>query len=149
MSTRHGLSIRAAHAGDVEGLAELLATAGVVTAKDRLASRLNAMQNNSGALFIADEWGPPSGLIAVHWHAVITADLKVAWITALLVDPARRRNGIARRLLKAAAQAARSAGCGEMLFMSGSASDDPRAFGFATGFVEAGEILARPLRKRG
>jgi aminoglycoside 6'-N-acetyltransferase I len=149
VSSRYGLSIRAADTADVDGLAELLKTAGVAVAKDRFASRLSAIQDHSGAVFIADEWGPPSGLIALHWHAVLTADLKVAWISALLVDPARRRNGVARLLLKAASQAARSAGCGELFLSSAAPSGDLRAFGLATGFLEAGEVLTRPLRKRG
>ena len=66
MSSRYGLSIRIANSGDIDGLADLLKTAGQVIARDRLASRLNALQDQTGALLIADEWGPPSGLIAVH-----------------------------------------------------------------------------------
>jgi GNAT superfamily N-acetyltransferase len=147
--TRRGLAIRSADSGDVDGLAELLKAAGLAIARDRLASRLGAMQDQPSALFIADDWGPPSGLIAVHWHAVLTADLKVAWISSLLVDPARRRNGIARLLLKSASQAARSAGCGELLLGSATHTGDLRAFGLATGFVDAGAVLTRPLRKHG
>ena len=96
MSSRHGLSIRAADNGDVDGLAQLLATAGLTLARDRLALRLRSVQDQPGVLLIADEWGPPSGVIAVHWHSVLTADLKVGWISMLLVDPDRRRNGSLR-----------------------------------------------------
>lgn len=149
MSSRHGLSVRAADGLDVDGLAELLATAGLVVPRDRLAARLSALHDQPGALLIADEWGPPSGLIAVHWHAVLTADLKVGWISALLVDPARRRNGVARVLLKAASQAARSAGCGDLVLAPTAEAADLRAFALATGFAPAGELLTRPLRKRG
>ena len=148
MSSRHGLTIRTADSSDVDGLAELLGAVGGTIARDRLASRLIALQDQPGALLIADEWGPPSGLIAVHLHAVLTADLKVGWISALVVDPARRRNGIARLLLKAASQAARTAGCGELVLTSPAELEGLRAFCLATGFVEAGEVLARPLRKR-
>ena len=148
MSNRYGLSIRTAGSSDAEGLGQLLATAGMTIPADRLASRLSALQDQPGALLIADEWGPPSGLIAVHWHAVLTADLKVGWISALLVDPARRRNGVARVLLKAAAQAARSAGCGELILNSPNEPGDLRAFCLATGFAQAGETFTRPLRKR-
>jgi aminoglycoside 6'-N-acetyltransferase I len=148
VSNRHGLSIRTADMGDVDGLAELLGAAGLPTPRDRLASRLGAMREQPGGVFIADEWGPPSGLIAVHWHAVLTADLKVASISALLVDPERRRNGVARLLLKTASQAARAAGCGELVLASGVASADLRAFALATGFLECGEVLTRALRKR-
>lgn len=149
MSSRYGLSVRAADHGDVDGLAALLGTAGVAIARDRLASRLSAIRDQPGALLIADEWGPPSGLIAVHWHAVLTADLKVASISALLVDPARRRSGIARLLLKAASQAARSAGCGEVTLGLTAEREDLRAFCLATGFADAGEVLTRSLRRRG
>lgn len=148
MSSRHGLSIRAADHGDVDGLAELLKTAGLTIARDKLASRLSAMQDQPGVLLIADEWGPPSGVIAVHWHSVLTADLKVGWISALLVDPDRRRNGVARLLLKAASQAARSAGCGELGLHAPIAPGDLRTFCLATGFVESGEVFTRALRKR-
>jgi GNAT superfamily N-acetyltransferase len=147
--SRHGLSIRATDSGDVDGLADLLGAAGLTIPRDRLAARLGAIQDQPGALLIADEWGPPSGLIVAHWHAVLTADLKTGWISALLVDPARRRNGIARLLLKAASQAARTAGCGELVLSLAGESGDLRAFALATGFVGAGECLTRPLRKRG
>jgi aminoglycoside 6'-N-acetyltransferase I len=148
MSSRYGLSIRTANSGDADGLAELLGAAGEIIARDRLASRLGALLDQPGAVLIADEWGPPSGLIVAHWHAVLTADQKVGWISALLVDPARRRHGVARLLLKAASQAARSAGCGELLLAAPIGSGDLRAFCLATGFAETGEAFARPLRKR-
>lgn len=149
MSSRYGLSIRAANSGDVDGLAELLNTGGWTIGRDALVARLSAVQDQPGALLIADEWGPPSGLIVVHWHAVLTEDLKQGWISALLVDPDRRRNGVARLLLKAASQAARSAGCDKLCLYAPDALGDLRAFGIATGFVETGRVLARPLRKRG
>lgn len=149
MSSRYGLSIRTANSGDIDGLADLLKTAGQVIARDRLASRLDALQDQPGALLIADEWGPPSGLIAVHWHAVLTSDLKAGWISALFVDPERRRNGVARLLLKAAAQAARSAGCGDLILSAPIGPSDLRDFCLATGFAETGSAFVRPLRKRG
>jgi|UPI0006487C40 N-acetylglutamate synthase-like GNAT family acetyltransferase len=148
MSSRHGLSIRAADNGDVDGLAELLKTAGLTVARDKLALRLRAIQDQPGLLLIADEWGPASGVIAVHWHSVLTADLKVGWISTLFVDPERRRNGVARVLLKAASQAARSAGCGDLVLHPPIGLGDLRAFCLATGFVESGEVLTRALRKR-
>jgi len=148
MSSRHGLSIRAADHGDVDGLAELLRTAGLALARDKLALRLRAIQDQPGVLLIADEWGPPTGVIAAHWHSVLAADLKVGWISTLFVDPDRRRNGVARLLLKAASQAARSAGCGELLLHPPSGPGDLRSFCLATGFVESGEAFTRALRKR-
>ncbi|WP_184719246.1 GNAT family N-acetyltransferase [Caulobacter sp.] len=148
MSNRYGLSIRTAHSSDADGLAELLSAARETIPKDRLAHRLTAVLNQPGALLIAEEWGPPSGVIVVHWHATLTADLKVGSISTLFVDPERRRNGIARLLLKAASQAARSAGCGDLVLDTPPSADDLRAFGLATGFIQSGETFARALRKR-
>lgn len=148
VSSRYGLSIRTADSGDLDGLTELLRTAGAPVPRERLAERLSALLREPGAVLIADEWGPPSGLIVVHWHAVLNADLKVARISALLVDPARRRNGVARLLLKAASQAARSAGCGDLVLDPTGDADLLRAFGLATGFEAAGAVFTRGLRKR-
>ncbi len=145
MSSRYGLSVRSAQVGDADGLAELLSSAGATVTKDRL----TAVLDQSGAVLIAEEWGPPSGVIVAHWRAELTADLKVGSISFLLVDPERRRNGIARLLLKAASQAARSAGCGGLVLDAGSSHDDLRAFALATGFERTGETFARALRKRG
>jgi aminoglycoside 6'-N-acetyltransferase I len=146
---RYGLTVRTAALGDVDGLAELLAAAGAAAPRDRLAARLSAMLTQPGTLLVSDEWGPPSGLIAIHWHALLTADLKAGWISALVVSPERRRNGIGRLLLKAASQAARSAGCGDLVMNAAPDAADLRAFCLATGFAEAGQTLTRPLRKHG
>jgi aminoglycoside 6'-N-acetyltransferase I len=148
VSSRHGLSIRAADSGDADGLAQLLKAAGQTLAREQLARRLRAIQDQPGVLLIADEWGPPSGVIAAHWHSVLTADLKVGWISTLFVDPDRRRNGVARLLLKAASQAARSAGCGELVLHPPIEPADLRTFCLATGFVESGAVFSRALRKR-
>lgn len=149
MANRYGLSVRSAHVSDADGLAQLLSSAGHPVAKDRLTQRLSAVLDQPGALLIAEEWGPPSGVIVAHWRAVLTADQKVGAISALLVDPGRRRNGIARLLLKAASQAARSAGCDELVLETPAGAEDLRAFGLATGFDPVGETLVRGLRKRG
>ncbi len=149
MPNRYGLSIRAADGGDVDGLLDLMAAVEFRIARVRLAARLAAVLGQPGVVLIAEEWGPPSGVIVVHWHAALASDLKVGWISTLLVDPARRRSGVARLLLKTASQAARTAGCGELGLSAPPAADGLRAFGLATGFVQTAETLVRPLRKRG
>lgn len=148
MSSRHGLAIRAADAVDVDGLLELLAPAGLAAPRDRMARRLGALLEQPGVVLLADEWGPPTGIIAVHWHAVLTQDLKVGAVSMLYVDPARRRTGIARLLLKAASQAARSAKCGELAVSALLGAADLHSFCLASGFQAAGEIFTRPLLKR-
>ena len=149
MANRYGLAIRAVDAGDVDGVAQLLRAAGVDIPRDKLATRLEAVRTQPGAVLMAEEWGPPTGLIALTWSARLGSDLKAAEVTSLLVDPERRRGGVARLLLKAASQAARVAGCGELVLNFGNADDDLAAFALATGFAPTGHRLTRPLRKQG
>ena len=72
----------------------------------------------------------------------------IAQITTLLVAPDDRRRGLGRLLLKAAAQAARTAGCDGLEMVLPPDRPDLEAFCAATGFVAAGTRLTRPLRKR-
>lgn len=148
MTSRHGLEIRAASAAEAPGLAELLAAIGQPIAPRDLAVRLEAIRQGAGTALVALEWGPPSGLVVLHWSARLEEARPVAQITTLLVGTEERRRGIGRLLVKTAAQAARSAGCG-LLEMA--AAEDPSlaAFCRATGFAPAGPRFLRPLRKAG
>jgi aminoglycoside 6'-N-acetyltransferase I len=97
---------------------------------------------------VALEWGPPSGLVVLHWYRRLEEARPVAQITTLLVGAEERRRGIGRLLVKAAAQAARNAGCGLLEMAAG---EDPSlaAFCLATGFTVAAPRYLRPLRKAG
>jgi aminoglycoside 6'-N-acetyltransferase I len=147
MSSRYGMEVRAANAGDAPGLVELLATAGLVLDAQAIAQRLAAVRKADGAALIATQWGPPSGLVILHWYSTIDEAGPTAVISTLLVGPDDRRRGVGRLLLKFAAQAARSAGCFKLALST--ATDDPSLSGFcrATGFVEAGPRFVRSLRK--
>ena len=143
------MEIRAAMEGDAPGMAELLRSVGLSITPHALADRLAAIRNGSGLVLLATAWGPPSGLIAVHWRPTLLSAQPVAQIDLLLVGEEDRRRGVGRLLLKAAAQAARSAGCGALEMIVG--ADQPSLQGFcqASGFAEAGAAFVRPLRKGG
>lgn len=145
---RYALEIRAATAIEAPGLAHLLAQAGHAIEPAAVAERLAAIQNGSGAALAALQWGPPSGIVILHWYQPILAARPVAQITTLLVAAEDRRKGIGRMLVKAAAQAARTAGCGDMEILVGPDAASLLAFCGATGFEAAGSRLVRPLRKR-
>ena len=149
MASRYGLEIRAATAADAPGLSALLRAAGHPVASEPLAERIEAVRQGPGAALIAVEWGPPGGLILLHWYRTLTADPPVAQVTTLLVGPDERRRGIGRLLLKAGAQAARLAGCGALQLLVDPAEPTLHAFAEATGFVGAGSLRVRPLRKKG
>ena len=147
MKSRYGLEIRAALAGDAPGLAELLASIDRPVAPRLLSERLDALRAEPGTALIALEWGPPSGLVVLHWYRTLDAAHPVAQITTLLVAPDARRRGIGRLLVKAASQAARVAGCDTLELVSPPDSPNVREFCDATGFSEAGRCFRRALRK--
>ena len=149
MSSRYGLEIRAAAAADAPGLSALLGAHGHVVAPGLLASRLGALHDAHGIILVALEWGPPSGLVMLHWYPVLMSDQPIAQITLLLVGRDDRRRGIGRLLVKAASQAARVAGCGALELLAPDHQPELRAFCQATGFVASGAHYERVLRKKG
>ena len=148
MASRYGLEIRAAAAADAAGLATLFRASGLSIAANDLAERLEALRSGNGTALIAVEWGPPSGLVVLHWYRSLMAAQPVAQITGLLVGPEERRRGIGRLLLKAASQAARTAGCATLELAASPDDDTLRAFCESTGFERAGSLFTRPLRKK-
>ncbi|WP_375462527.1 GNAT family N-acetyltransferase [uncultured Methylobacterium sp.] len=149
MSQRYGLEIRAATAADAASLARWLGGDGPSIDPRALAERIEALRADPGAVLVAVEWGPPSGLVALHWYRTLTGAARTAQITMLHVGADDRRRGLGRLLLKAAAQAARVAGCDAMEMTMPADRPDLRAFCAAAGFVEAGTCVTRPLRKKG
>lgn len=149
MKTRRGLEIRAATSADAPGLCELLSAAGLATPPRALADRLDAIRQAPGTALLAVEWGPPSGLVVLHWYPTVDTDQKTAQITTLLVGPTERHRGIGRLLIKAAAQSARVAGCGVLQLLAAPEQPDLQQFCRATGFTAADLCFVRPLRKNG
>lgn len=147
MASRFGLEIRAAEARDIADLPPLLSPDLGAAAARQLAARLDRMRSDDGVVKVAAEWGPPSGLIALNWAWTLGADLRVAHVTTFVVAPEARRRGIARLLLKAASQAARTAQCGELTIVAPTGAGSLRDFCLATGFVEGADVFPRSLRK--
>ena len=146
-TSRYGLEIRAATSSEAAGLAELLAQAGIIATPRMLADRLDSIASAAGTALVALEWGPPSGVVVVHWYRGLLADAPVAQIGLLLVAHEARRRGIGRLLIKAAAQAARVAGCGELEVLVHGQHPELVQFCAATGFEALGTSFRRKLRK--
>ena len=147
MTARYGLEIRSAQASDAPFLAEFLAGVGHAIPAPELARRLEALRASTGVALMASDLGPPIGLVALHWGPSLFAARPIALVTALLVGLEDRRRGIGRALLKAASQAARQAGCGELHLVAPEIRADLVAFGQSNGFVRAGAMFTRALRK--
>lgn len=126
----------------------MMRMSGRAMATGALEQRLEAVRAGPGATLVAIEWGPPSGVVSLSWFPVLDADMPIAQINMFLVGAEDRRRGIGRMLLKAAAQTARNAGCGEMRMIVPDGADDLTAFCGATGFDRIATLFVRPLRKR-
>jgi GNAT superfamily N-acetyltransferase len=148
MASRYGMEIRAATAIEAPGISMLLAAAGHVIAPRDIAERLAALRDTSAAALVALQWGPPSGIVVFHWYRTLYAARPIAQITTLLVGEDERRRGIGRMLLKAASQAARMAGCGELEIAATTDAPSLHAFCRETGFTEIGPVFVRSLRKQ-
>ena len=143
---RYGVETRSAQAGDAAELARLLAVAG--SAQD-VAERLERIRaHDQAACFVATAYSGLSGLVCLAWVPVLHDPRSVARITALVVDAEERRRGIGRLLLKAAAQAARAAGCDVIELTALPEQVALEAFCRDTGFAPRGQVFSRVLRKR-
>ncbi len=130
-------------------MSELLGLAGIEIASQDVGQRLEAIRQGSGTALVALAWGPPSGIVVLHWYRTLRSATPVAQISLLLVAPDERRRGIGRLLVKAAAQAARSAGCDVLEVATTAGQPGLTGFCLATGFTVAGACYLRPLRKGG
>ncbi len=149
MSSRYGLEIRAAQSADAAGLSEMLDANGLALPARILAERIELQRATpSGTVLLALEWGPPSGMVSVHWHPSLFEAHPVARISTLLVDREQRRRGIGRLLVKAASQAARVAGCDRIVLEIGPDTPALAEFGAATGFTMLGSHMVRSLRRQ-
>lgn len=149
MGQRYGLEIRTATSADAPGVAAMLDAASRPVPGAELAVRLDALRYGQGTALLAVEWGPPSGIVVLHWYPALLDSAPVAQITTLLVAPDDRRRGIGRQLLKSASQAARMAGCDSLQLLARPDAPTLDAFCRATGFVEGPGGFVRPLRKKG
>ena len=148
MGTRFGLELRSATPADAPGLSAMLAAAGHPVPAAVLSMRLEAIRQGLGTALLALEWGPPSGVVVLHWYRTLTSSLPVAQISLLLVGADERHRGIGRLLVKAASPAARVAGCATLELTAPGAQQDLHAFCAATGFTAQGRCFVRPLRKK-
>ncbi len=148
MTSRFGLEVRAATAADAPGLCELLETLGRPVAVRSMTERLDALSEEPGVVLIALEWGPPSGVVAVSWRRLLLADAPQAEVSVLAIDPQHRRRGVGRLLLKASSQAARLAGCAQMILDAPADAPGLQAFCRSSGFEATGARFTRPLRKK-
>ena len=140
-----GVDVRSAAPSDAADIAGLLGEAGEAVTARVVATRLERMSRD-GAVLVATGFAPAIGVVALHWSRGLVSDAARARVDVLVVGERDRRRGIGRLLLKSASQSARMAGCDVLEIV---ARDGGDGFLVATGFVRFGEVLCRPLRRRG
>ena len=110
--------------------------------------RLEGMSGDS-AVLVATGFAPAIGVVALHWSRGLTSNAGLARIDVLAVNEEDRRRGVGRMLLKSASQLARMAGCDILEVAAGQCRGDSNSFLEATGFAGCGQLVCRPLRRRG
>jgi GNAT superfamily N-acetyltransferase len=140
------MRIRSATSEDAEVIAVLLAELGYPTSASALPKRLQAVESEGGAVFLAvNSDGIALGLTSVARHATIHADAPVAYITALVTGAAARGQGIGRAMVSAAEQWAREQGCVRLSVTSAEHRADAHAFYPRCGMPYSGRRFSKTL----
>lgn len=144
-----GIDIRGAAPADAADIARLLGQLGhPLTARDA-ALRLEAVAaDRTATVLVASGYGPLVGVVAVNCCPMLHHARPVARITTLVVDEDARGGGIGRLLVKAASQAARSAGCDMLELTSRAHREAAHAFYRAIGFEQSALRFSRALRRK-
>lgn len=140
------LEIRTAEAADAEALAPLLAELGYPAPPAELTHRLALLRGPDSTVLVATvPTGEVRGLVGLHRLPTLHASAPACYITALVVAAAARGRGVGRRLLEAAEQWARGAGCNRLVVTSAEHRREAHAFYEACGFPYTGRRFVRVL----
>jgi GNAT superfamily N-acetyltransferase len=135
--------IRPASQDDAPAIAALLAELGHPTAAAVIPRRLEGLRAEGAAAFVAcDADGHVLGFFSIARLAVVHGDGPVALITALVVAESARGGGVGRRMVDAARDWARDAGCVRLLVTSAERRADAHAFYEACGMPYTGRRFA-------
>ena len=143
-----GVDIRSAVPSDAADIAGLLGQVGQAVPARTVVIRLEGMSRDS-AVLVATGFAPAIGVLALHWSRGLASDPGLARIDVLVVNEEDRGRGIGRMLLKSASQLARMAGCDVLEAVAGRHGGSGSSFLAATGFAGCGQLMCRPLRRRG
>jgi GNAT superfamily N-acetyltransferase len=140
-----GLTIRDAEASDAEAIAGLLEQLGYTADTAGVEARLERLAIVGDRVVVADVEGRPVGLAHLQVTPALERDRPAAKIGALVVDEARRGEGVGRALVEAMEREARTRGC-EILFLTTAARrKDAHGFYVRVGLEETGKRFAKEL----
>jgi len=138
--------VRPAAAHDAAEIARLLTTLGHPTSAVDVAARWGAWSAVGDSALVAEAPnGSLAGLVTLHRMLVLHRPRPVGRITALVVDPSVRGQGIGRALVEAAEAALRAAGCGLLEITSHVRLVEAHAFYERLGYQRTSVRLAKVL----
>ena len=145
-SAETGFALRHATSQDADAIAALLSELGYPTEATDISSRMAAVTNDGGAVFLAVQEGePPLGLMCLDRHYALHAAGPIAYITALVTRSTARRRGVGRAFVTAAKHWALEQGCVRISVTSAEHRNDAHAFYQACGLPYTGRRFSTSL----
>ena len=139
------IAIRHAEAADIPTLVELMRELGYPADAESLSSKLEGFDaSNMDALLVADQDGTVVACIGLHAMELLPSG-KLGRISAIVVAPRLRRQGIGKRLLDAAISYFDSQECTLVEVTSGEKRQDAHALYRAFGFAEKRSRFVKKL----
>jgi GNAT superfamily N-acetyltransferase len=139
------VEVRPVRPDDAPAIATLLGHLGYPNKGEEIAPRLGRIPEGDAVLVAEDDDGVVAGVAALHRMPVLHFDRPLGYITALVTDPAKRRGGVGKRLLEAAEEWARAAGCYRLVLTSAEHRTDAHGFYPACGFPFTGRRFGKDL----
>jgi ribosomal protein S18 acetylase RimI-like enzyme len=138
--------IRAADVGDAPAVAGLLGELGYPTTPEQAAVRLRAaLSDDRDAVLVCALDGRVVGLIASQIFTLLYRPRPQCRITALVVNGATRRRGVARALVEAVEARATQAGCFRIELTTRPGRPEALSFYAALGYAERPARLVKQL----
>jgi GNAT superfamily N-acetyltransferase len=141
------VTVRQALAGDAEDIAAVLAELSYAVSPQDVARRLAGLDADArSAALVAVDGTKAVGVLTLHMVPVLHEPGDWCRLTALVVAPAARRQGVATALVSAAEAIAREAGCVRVEVTSALHRDGAHAFYRGRGYAQVSEHFLKPLR---
>ena len=141
--------IRPAHRNDAARIGDLLGQLGYPASALEAGDRIDQLHAAGAHVLVAAADDDVIGLVGLHVLPLLAERTDAARITALVVDAAARRGGVARALVAAAEDLARTLGCTLIEVSSGRRPERAAAHDFyrALGYVDTCDRSARYQRQ--